>query len=80
MRGRLHASDGILPEQDLEELADLLTCRIYQRLGQRAYALGRRDIAELIEPYVRDLAREDRRSLAWMIWDLLQEGAEIEFE
>lgn len=78
MRGRLYATDGILPERDLQELTDLLACRIYGKLGRRAYVLSRQDVAELIAPYIDDLAREDQRTLPWMVWDLLQEGVEFE--
>jgi len=80
MRGRLYSADDRLPEEDLFELTDLLACRIFQKFGHRAYALGRRDIAELIAPYVDDLADADRRSMPWMVWDLIQEGLEIELE
>lgn len=79
MRGREFASDGVLSERDLQELADLLAMRIYQRLAQRAYALSRQDVAELIHPYISDLLHNDQRTITWMVWDLLQEGAEIEF-
>jgi hypothetical protein len=80
MRGRTYSSDGTLPERDLQELSDLLALRIYQKLGRRAYALGRRDVAELIQPYTNDLVREDQRALPWLVWDLLQEGMELEFQ
>lgn len=80
MRGRAYSSDGTLPERDLQDLTDLLALRIYHKLGQRAYTLGRRDIAELIGPYTDDLAHEDRRVLPWLVWDLLQEGMEVEFQ
>jgi hypothetical protein len=80
MRGRAYSTDGTLPERDLQELSDLLALRIYQRLGRRSYRLGRRDIAELIEPYIGDLVREDQRAMPWLVWDLLQEGMEVEFQ
>lgn len=79
MRGRTRTSHKSLPDRELRELSDLLTIKIYHRMGHRAYALSRRDIAELTEPYTDDLPAEDRRALAWMIWDLLQEGMELEF-
>jgi hypothetical protein len=78
MRGRRYSSDDRLPERELFELIDLLTLRLYQDFGRRAYALGRQDVAELIQPYVADLAREDQRAIPWLVWDLLQEGMEIE--
>jgi hypothetical protein len=80
MRGRLFSTSKALPERDLFELADLLALQVYQRLGSRAYSLNRRDITELTEPYTRDLVADDRRAVAWLVWDLLQEGAEIELE
>jgi hypothetical protein len=80
MRGRQFSSDGTLPERELQELTDVLALRIYQNMGRRAYALNRQDIAELIRPYIADLVREDQRTLPWLIWDLLQEGMELEFQ
>jgi hypothetical protein len=80
MRGRAYSTDGTLPERDLQELSDLLALKIYQKLGRRSYVLNRRDISELIEPYVGDLVREDQRVLPWLVWDLLQEGMEVEFQ
>ncbi|HEX9440942.1 MAG TPA: hypothetical protein VF909_14750 [Roseiflexaceae bacterium] len=80
MRGRQYSTDGTLPERDLHELTDLLALRLYQKLGQRAYRLTRQDVAELIRPFTGDLARDDQRALPWMVWDLLQEGMEIEFQ
>jgi hypothetical protein len=79
MRGRLYATGGVLPERDLHELTDHLACRIYGRFGQRAYFLSRQDVIELITPYIADLAHEDQRALSWLVWDLLQEGMEMEF-
>jgi hypothetical protein len=78
MRGREHSSDRRLPERELQELVDLLAVRIYQDLGRRAYALNRQDVAELVHPYTNDLVREDQRMIPWLVWDLLQEGMEIE--
>jgi hypothetical protein len=80
MRGHWYATDGVLPERDLYELTDLLACRIFQQMGRRSYALSRQDIAELIAPYIDDLAREDQHALPWMVWDLLQEGLDLELE
>jgi hypothetical protein len=80
MRGRLFSTTQALPERDLQELGDLLALQIYQRLGRRAFILSRRDVAELIEPYVRDLVADDQRAAAWLAWDLLQEGADLEVD
>jgi hypothetical protein len=80
MRGRQYSSDGTLPERDLHELTDLLAMRLYQKLGRRAYRLARQDVAELIAPYTEDLQQEDQRMLPWLVWDLLQEGMEIEYQ
>jgi hypothetical protein len=80
MRGHHYTSGNALPEQELHEMSDLLAVRVYQRLGRRAFFLGRRDIAELIDPYTVGLIADDRRAIAWLVWDLLQEGAEIELE
>jgi hypothetical protein len=78
MRGRRYSSDGRLPERELFELIDLLALRLYQDFGRRAYALDRHDVAELVDPYVVDLVQEDKRTVPWLVWDLLQEGMEIE--
>jgi hypothetical protein len=80
MRGRHYATSGALPERELHELSDLLAVQIYQRLGSRAYSLSRRDLGELIRPYTADLAQDDQRAVVWLVWELLQEGAEIELE
>lgn len=80
MRGRQFSSDGTLPERDLYELTDLLALQIYRKLGRRAYALSRQDVAELILPYTDDLVRDDQQALPWLVWDLIQEGADIEFQ
>jgi hypothetical protein len=80
MRGRDYSSNGTLPERDLQELTDLLAMRLYHKLGRRAYFLARQDVAELIAPYTEDLVAEDQRMLPWLVWDLLQEGMEIEYQ
>ena len=80
MRGQRFSSDGRLPERELSELVDLLTLRLYQDMGRRAYALTRQDVAELLRPYIADLLREDQRAVPWLVWDLLQEGMEIELQ
>ena len=78
MRGQQYSSDGRLPERKLQELVDLLALRIYQDLGYRAYGLNRQDVAELVRRYTNDLVHEDQRAIPWLVWDLLQEGMEIE--
>ena len=80
MRGREYSSNGTLPERELHELTDVLALQIYRKLGRRAYALNRQDVAELISSYTDDLVREDQRMIPWLVWDLLQEGAEIEYQ
>ena len=79
MRGRQFSSDGTLPERDLYELSDVFAMRLYRKLGRRAYGLTRDDVAEVIHPYTEDLVHEDRRVLPWLVWNLLQEGMEMEF-
>lgn len=74
------ADDDTLSEKELYELADLLAMRLYYHFGRRCYMLSRQDIVELIRPYVADLSLDDRRALSWLVWDLLQEGAELESE
>jgi len=73
-------ADETLSERELHEFADLLAIRLYNHLGRRCYVLSRQDIVELIRPYVAHLARDDRRALSWLVWNLLQEGAELEHE
>ncbi len=79
MRGRTLSTSKDLPERDLHELSDILAVKLYERLGHRSYSLARRDIADLIDPYVKDASNNDRKALIWLVWELLQEGAEIEF-
>lgn len=80
MRGNFHTSGDGLPENDIRDLADLLAAQLYNRMERKVYGLSRQDIAELVAPYVEDLALEDQTSLAWLIWDLFQEGLKIEME
>jgi len=80
MRGQRFATDDLLPERELQELVDLLALRLYQDLGRRAYALNRQDVADLVRPYIADLVREDQRAIPWLVWNLLQEGMEIELQ
>jgi hypothetical protein len=78
VRGNFHTSGDGLPENDIRDLADLLASQLYNRMERKVYGLSRQDIAELVTPYVEDLTQEDRISLAWLIWDLFQEGLKIE--
>ena len=80
MQGNFHTSGDGLPENDLRDLADLLATQLYNRMERKVYGLTRQDIAELVVPYVEDLVQEDRTSLAWLIWDLFQEGMKIEMQ
>lgn len=74
MRGLLYSTDQRLPEEDLFELTDILACQIFQKFGDRAFRLSRRDVAELVASYIEDLDAEDQRAVPWMVWDLIQEG------
>ena len=78
MRGHHFSTDDRLPEQDLFELTDLLACQIFQKMGHRAFKLNKRDVAEIIAPFVEDLADADRRAMPWMVWELIQEGVDAE--
>lgn len=78
MRGHLFSTDKRLPENDLFDLTDLLACQIFNKLGRRAFQLSRRDVAELIQPYIDDLDDDDHKAIPWMVWDLIQEGLEVE--
>jgi hypothetical protein len=78
MRGWFFSSDERrLSEHDLEELADALACKLHNTLGQRVFWLQRVDVAELLEPYIRDLDAEDQKALTWIVWHLFQEGRDI---
>jgi hypothetical protein len=79
MRGRDYSTNGTLPERDLHELSDLFALRLYHKLGRRVYGLTRQDVAEVLQPYMQDLVQEDRRVLPWLVWNLLQEGMELEY-
>lgn len=78
MRGRFHSSTRTLPERDVHDLSDLLAIKIYRRLGRDVYALSRREIGGLVEPYTDDLGVADRRAVTWHVWRLLQRGRELE--
>ena len=78
MRGIYYSDDGTLPEVEIRELADLLATQLYGKLERKVYGLSRQDVAELVAPYIQDLNEEDKRSIAWLVWDLFQEGLKIE--
>ncbi len=80
MRGNFYSTGDGLPETDLHELADLLAAQLYGRLERKVYGLSRQDVAELVGAYIEDLGEEDRRSVAWLVWDLFQEGLKIEMQ
>lgn len=80
MRGNFYTSGDGLPENDIRDLADMLAAQLYNRMERKVYGLSRQDITELVSPYVEDLAQEDQTSLAWLIWDLFQEGLKIEMQ
>jgi len=80
VRGQFYTDDGGLPEDDLRELADLLAMQLYGQLERKVYGLTKQDVSELIEPYIEDLEPEDQRSVAWLVWDLFQEGLKIEMQ
>lgn len=79
MRGMFYTTDNSLPEEELLELADLLAAQLYDQMGHKVYLLSRRDLAELLEPYIDDLCDHDRRTVPWLVWDLFQEGLTLEF-
>ncbi len=78
MRGTFHSDDGTLPDVELRELADLLATQLYGRLERKVYGLSKQDVVELVEPYVTDLTPADQNAVAWLVWDLFQEGLKIE--
>ncbi len=80
MRGHFYTTGDDLPENDIRELADLLAAQLYSRMERKVYSLSRQDVAELVAPYVEDLSQDDQRSVAWLVWDLFQEGLKIEME
>jgi hypothetical protein len=80
VRGNYYTSGDGLPENDIRDLADLLAAQLYNRMDRKVYGLSRQDIGELVGPYIEDLTEEDQRSVAWLIWDLFQEGLKIEVE
>lgn len=78
MRGLLFTTNNALPTHDLEDLADDLAERIYRSFGSQAYRLRQRKIHEIVAPYIHDISNVDQRLVVVMVWDLLQEGAQIE--
>jgi hypothetical protein len=80
VRGTYFSNDGSLPEVEIRELSDLLATQLYGRLERKVYGLSKQDVGELVTPYIEDLTPEDQRSVAWLVWDLFQEGLKIEME
>ncbi len=80
MRGNYYSTGDGLPEADIRELADLLAAQLYGRMDRKVYGLSRQDVAELVGAYIEDLTEDDQQSVAWLIWDLFQEGLKIEME
>jgi hypothetical protein len=80
VRGTYFSNDGSLPEIEIRELADLLATQLYGKLERKVYGLSKQDVSELVAPYVEDLTTDDQRSVAWLVWDLFQEGLKIEME
>ena len=80
MRGTYFSDDDSLPEVDIRELADLLATQLYGNLERKVYGLSKQDVTELIAPYIEDLTADDQRSIAWLVWDLFQEGLKIEMQ
>jgi hypothetical protein len=78
MRGNLYSTEAGLAERDLRELADLLAMRLHDRLGERVYMLNRRDVAELVSPFITDLSRDDQRAIHWLVWHLFQDALDLE--
>jgi len=80
VRGTYYSNDGSLPELEIRELADLLATQLYDKMERKVYGLSKQDVSELVAPYIEDLTPEDQRSVAWLVWDLFQEGMKIEME
>jgi hypothetical protein len=80
VRGTFYSAGDDLPEADIRELSDLLAAQLYGRMDRKVYSLSRQDVADLIAPYVEDLNADDQRAIAWLIWDLFQEGLKIEMQ
>jgi len=77
MRGIHYSTDDRLAEQDLDDLVDELALQLHERMGDRVYMLQRRDVADLIGPYIDDLSREDQRALPWLVWHLFQDALDV---
>jgi hypothetical protein len=80
VRGTYFSDDGSLPEVDIRELADLLATQLYGNLERKVYGLSKQDVTELVAPYIEDLTPDDQKSIAWLVWDLFQEGLKIEMQ
>ncbi len=80
MRGTYFSNDGSLPEVEIRELSDLLATQLYGKLERKVYGLIKQDVSELVAPYIEDLTPDDQRSVAWLVWDLFQEGLKIEMQ
>ena len=80
MRGTYYSNDGSLPEVEIRELSDLLATQLYGKLERKVYGLSKQDVSELVAPYIEDLTPDDQRSVAWLVWDLFQEGLKIEMQ
>lgn len=78
MQGYRYSTDHRLPERDMLDLADALALQIHESLGPRVYFLPRADVAELICPYVEDLAPADQHDLSWIVWHLFQDAYEMD--
>lgn len=79
MRGRMYTTDARMVDEDLQELVDELSMKLYASLGPKVYLLQRTDINELIHEYIDDLNQADQEAVPWLMWDLFQEAMEIEF-
>ncbi len=80
MRGLFYSTDNQLCDRDLGDLADALAIKLHNLLGARVFHLQRADVAELIEPYIRDLHPEDHQALIWIVWHLFQDARDIWME
>lgn len=79
MHGRMYTSDSHLVDDDVEELVDELAMKLYATMGPKVYLLARNDITSLVSRYIDDLDAQDQETIPWLLWDLFQEGMELEF-
>jgi len=79
MHGRRYTSDSHLVDDDIEELVDELAMKLYATMGPKVYLLARNDITSLVSRYIDDLDAQDQETIPWLLWDLFQEGMELEF-